>query len=386
MREVAIIGVGMTPFGELWESSLRDLIVQSSLAAMDDAGVDKIDALYVGAMSSGLFNNQEHLASVAADYLGAVGVPATRCESACISGALAFKAAFLDVASGYSDIVLVTGVEKVTDVSGDKAVAGLSTASDDEFEVYQGITFPGLYALIARAHMEKYGTTRRQLSLVAAKNHNNALKNPNAQFRMKMTPEAVEESLMIADPLRIMDCSPISDGAASVVIAPAELARKKFKKHRIVTVAGIGHATGTIALHSRPDLTRLDAVEKAAERAYKMAGMKPRDIQFAEVHDCFTIAEICEMEALGFCPLGEGGKMVERGDTMPDGKIPVNVSGGLKAKGHPVGATGVAQIIELVEQIRGEAGERQLKNANIGLAQNLGGSGGSSIVTILRGE
>ncbi len=312
-------------------------------------------------------------------------MPATRCESACISGSLAFKTAFLDVASGYSDIVLVTGVEKMTDVSGDKAVAGLSTAADDEFESYNGITFPGLYAMIANAHMEKYGTTRRQLSLVAVKNHENALKNPLAQYRMKVTPEAVEGSVMVADPLHILDCSPITDGAASVIIAPVELAKEKFKDHRIVKVAGIGHATGTIALHSREDLTYLDVVAKAGERAYKMAAVTPKDIQFAEVHDCFTIAEICELEALGFCEKGEGGKMTEKGETKPDGRIPVNVSGGLKAKGHPVGATGVSQIIELVEHIRGEAGERQLKNANIGLAQNLGGSGGSSIVTILKG-
>ncbi|RKZ31235.1 thiolase domain-containing protein [bacterium] len=385
MREVAIIGVGMTEFGELWDKSLRDLLVESSLKAMDDAKVDAVDAIYVGAMSSGLFDNQEHLASIAADYLGMVGVPATRCESACISGSLAFKGAFLDVASGYSDIVLVTGVEKMTDVSGDKAVAGLSTAADDEFEGYNGVTFPGLYAMIANAHMKKYGTTRRQLSLVAVKNHANALKNPNAQFRMKVTPEAVEGSVMIADPLHILDCSPITDGAASVVVAPLELAKEKFAHHKIVKVIGLGHATGTIALHSREDITELDAVVKAGERAYKMAGLGPDDIDFAELHDCFTIAEICELEALGFCAKGEGGLMTERGETLPDGKIPINISGGLKAKGHPVGATGVSQIIELVEQIRGDAGDRQLKKADIGLAQNLGGSGGSSIVTILKG-
>jgi len=385
MREVAIIGVGMTEFGELWDKSLRDLLVESSLKAMDDAKVDAVDAIYVGAMSSGLFDNQEHLASIAADYLGMVGVPATRCESACISGSLAFKGAFLDVASGYSDIVLVTGVEKMTDVSGDKAVAGLSTAADDEFEGYNGVTFPGLYAMIANAHMKKYGTTRRQLSLVAVKNHANALKNPNAQFRMKVTPEAVEGSVMIADPLHILDCSPITDGAASVVVAPLELAKEKFAHHKIVKVIGLGHATGTIALHSREDIAELDAVVKAGERAYKMAGLGPDDIDFAELHDCFTIAEICELEALGFCAKGEGGPMTERGETLPDGKIPINISGGLKAKGHPVGATGVSQIIELVEQIRGDAGDRQLKKADIGLAQNLGGSGGSSIVTILKG-
>ena len=386
MRDVAVIGLGMTPFGELWDKSLRDLMVESSLKAMDDANIDGIDAIYVGAMSSGLFNNQEHLASIIADYLGMPGVAATRCESACISGALAFKAAYLDVAAGYSDVVLVTGVEKMTDVSGDKAVAGLSTAADDEYEAYQGITFPGLYAMIATAHMEKYGTTRRQLSLVAVKNHNNALKNPYAQFKLDVTVESVEKSVMVAAPLRIMDCSPISDGAASVIIAPLELAKSKFKSHPIVKVAGIGHATGSIALHSRPDITKLDAVEKAAERAYKRAGVSPSDIQFAEVHDCFTIAEICELEALGFCSMGEGGKFTESGATQPDGKIPINISGGLKAKGHPVGATGVAQIIEVTEQIRGDAAERQLKDVTVGLAQNLGGSGGSSIVTILKGE
>ncbi len=386
MREVAIVGVGMTKFGELWDKSLRDLVVEASLAAMDDAGVEEVDAIYVGAMSSGLFNNQEHLASLTADYLGLVGVPAMRCESACTSGAAAFKAALLDVASGYSDVVLVTGVEKMTDLSSEDAVGALATAADDELEAYNGVTFPGLYAMIARAHMEKYGTTRRQLSLVAVKNHENALKNPKAQFRMRITPEDVENSIMIADPLRILDCSPISDGAASVVIAPLDLARKRFGAHRIVKVLGIGHSTGTIALHSRADLTRLDVVERAAKRAYDMAGLRPEDIDFAELHDCFTIAEICELEALGFCGPGEGGPMTERGDTRPEGKIPVNVSGGLKAKGHPVGATGVAQLVELVEQIRGEAGERQLERANIGLAQNLGGSGGSCIVTILGGE
>ena len=385
MRPVAVIGVGMSPWGEMWRSSLRDLFAQAALAAIKDAGAPRIDSLVVGCMSGGLFNSQEHLGSLLADYAGLKGVPATRVESACASGGAAFRTGFLEVASGASDFVLVGGVEKMTDVSGDGATFALGTAADYEYESYQGATFPALYAMMARAHMDRYGTTREQLAMVAAKNHDNGLLNPRAQFRQKVTVDAVLNSVMVADPLHLLDCSPITDGAAAVVLAPKELA-VKLKKKPLITVSGIGQATDTIALAQRKDIARLEATELAAERAYKMAGKTPKDIDFAEVHDCFTIAELCAIEALGFCKRGEAGRFTEAGHTALKGRKPVNTSGGLKSKGHPVGATGVAQIVELVEQLRGAAGERQLAKARCGLAQNMGGTCGSAVVSILTRE
>lgn len=382
MRDVAIIGVGINKWGELWKKSLRDIAVESALMAIRDAKVDKVDSIFVGCMSSGLFTGQEHMASVLADYLGYGRVPATRVESACASGGLAFKAGFAEVAAGMSEIVLVVGAEKMTDVSGNDATYALGTAADQEYECYNGATFPGLYAMMAYRHMHEYGTTRRQLSLVAAKNHDNGLKNPNAQFRMKVTPQEVEASVMVADPLRILDCSPVTDGSAALILCPLTMAKKLSGKPG-VRVLGIGHATDTIALHSRESLTTLRAVREAGALAYKAAGVKPSEIDLAEVHDCFTIAEIMVTEALGFAKPGEGGKLVESKATSFGGRIPVNVSGGLKSKGHPVGATGVAQLVELTEQLRNQAGSRQVKKARIGLAQNMGGTGGSSIVTIL---
>ena len=383
MRDVAVIGIGMTKFGELWNKSLRELFVEAALKAIKDAGVDHIDSMYVGCMTSGLFAQQEHLAALLADYLGQKHIPAYRVESACASGGLAFRLGFIEVASGMSDIVLVGGVEKMH--TGADATACLAAAADAEYESFLGITFPGLYAMIANAYREKYNIPydrfRKQLAMVAVKNHEHGSKNPNAQFPMKITIDTVLNSTLVADPLRLFDCSPVTDGAAAVILCPVELAKKYTDT--IIRVAGSGAATSTIALAQREDMAWLDVVEKAAERAYKMAGVTPKDIDFAEVHDCFTIAEICVTEALGFFEPGKGAEAVEAGKTSLDGEIPINTSGGLKAKGHPVGATGVAQICELVEQLRGTAGERQVKNARRGLAQNMGGSGASSTVHIL---
>jgi acetyl-CoA C-acetyltransferase len=384
MREVAVIGLGMTKWGEIWEKSLRTIFVETALLALDDAGVEKIDSMYIGCMSSGLFVGQEHLASLLADYLGQVPVPSARVESACASGSLALRMGFIDVASGASDVVLVSGVEKMTDVNGHEATYALGTAADQEYEGYHGLTFPGLYALIARAHMEKYGTAREQLAMVAVKNHHNGSKNPLAQFQYEITVDSVLNSVMVADPLRILDCSPITDGAAAVVLCPVDMA-KKMKKP-IVKIIGSGHATDSIALSSRKDITWLEATYQAAKKAYSMANKEPKDMHVVEVHDCFTIAEICVTEALGLVEKGKGGEAVERGITSIGGKMPVNTSGGLKAKGHPVGATGVGQVVEIVKQLRGEAGERQVKGARIGMTQNMGGSGGSTLVHILERE
>lgn len=386
MRDVAIVGVGMNKWGELWEKSLADLIAESALLALDDAGLDKVDAMYIGCMSSGLFTDQEHLGSIGPDYSGLCPTPGIRVESACASGGAAMRSGFMHVASGMGDIVMVLGVEKMNDVDGAKATFALATAADQEYEVYNGITFPGLYAMMATHHMNKYGTTRDQLAAVAVKNHKNGLKNPLAQFRMEVTLDQVKKAVMVSDPLTILDCSPITDGSAAVILCPADMV-KKISKKRVVKIKGSGHASDTIQLAQREDLSFLKSTAVAAKQAYDMAGRKASDINFAEVHDCFTIAEIMVIEALGLAELGKGGKATADGLTAIDGKIPVNASGGLKSKGHPVGATGVAQIVEITKQIRGEADkDRQVKNANIGLAQNMGGSGASSVVHILEGE
>jgi acetyl-CoA C-acetyltransferase len=381
MRDVAVIGVGMQKWGELWEKSTRDIFVESALLAMDDAGVDSLGAMYVGSMTPGLFAAQEHLGSVMADYLGQRNIPASRVESACASGGLAFRMAFMDVASGMHDVVLAGGVEKMTDVGGGDATHALATAADMKWEGISGVTFPGLYAMMAVAHMHKYGTTREQLAAVAVKNHHNGSMNPRAQFPMEITIEGVINSTKVADPLNILDCSPITDGAAAAILVPADMVKKSNKPG--VKVIGTGHATDTIALHDRDDLTTLAAVAGAAEQAYKMSGKDAKDIDFAEVHDCFTIAEIIVSESLGLFERGKGGPAAEAGESSLEGRIPINASGGLKSKGHPVGATGLAQIVEITEQLRGEAGGRQVKNARVGLAQNMGGSGGSSVVHIL---
>jgi len=378
MRDVCVMGCGIIKFGELWNKSLRDMFVEAALKTIDDAGVDQIDSLYVGTMTPGLFVGQEHIGALMADYLGAAPIPAVRIESACASGGMAFRQGFLDVASGMSDIVLVGGVEKMTD--GADVTYALSTAADQEYEVYQGITFPGLYAMIANAYMHQFKATRKHLAQVAVKNHYNGSLNPNAQYQSVITIDDVLNATMVADPITIMDSSPVSDGAACVVITSMEVA-KKLKKP-IIKVIGSGAATDTLALHQRNDLTTLNAVRISAEKAYKMAGVKPDDINLAEVHDCFTIAEICITEELGFVEKGKGAEFVEKGETALTGKIPINTSGGLKSKGHPVGATGVAQVVEVVEQLRGNAGKRQIKNAKIGLTQNMGGSGASSVTHI----
>jgi len=379
MREVAIIGVGLTKFGELWDQNVRDIFAEAALKAMEDAKVDKIDSLYVGAMSGGLYNYQEHLASVMADYIGQVGVPAARVESACSSGSQAVRMGYYEIASGASDIVLVGGVEKMWDA--DDGTFVLATAADQEYEAYNGVTFPGLYAMMAQVYMQRYGLTREELAAVPIKNHKHAVHNPYAQYPFEITLKDVLKATKVADPFGLLDCSPITDGAAAIILAPLDIAHRFTDKP--VKIKGVGAATGPIALHDHKDLTRIDAVRLSAERAYKAAGVTPKDIQFAEVHDCFSIAEVIVAEELGFFDYGTAGKAIANGEATYGGKVVINPSGGLKAKGHPVGATGVAQLIEATFQLQGRAGKRQIEGARLGLTQNMGGSGGSSVVHIL---
>lgn len=384
MRDVAIIGVGITKFGEIWDISFRQMMMDAGARAIEDAKIDgkQIDAMYVGNMSAGQLIRQEHISALIADHAGLVPIPSTRVEGACASGGLALRQAVIAVASGIHDFVVAAGIEKMTDVLAEQATGALAAAADQEWEVYEGATFPGLYALMARRHMYEFGTTEEQMAMVAVKNHHNACLNPCAQYHTEVTVDSVLNSSPVALPLKLLDCSPITDGAACVIVAPAEKARK-FNDTPIL-IAGTGQASDNISLHSRPSLTALRATSEAAKKAYKMAGVGPNNIDLAEVHDCFTIAEIMAIEDLDFCKKGEGGKVTQEGETAIGGRISVNTSGGLKGKGHPVGATGIAQAVEIVQQLRGEAGKRQVNGAEVGLAHNVGGSGGTAVVHIFR--
>jgi len=385
MRDVAVIGVGLTQFGELWDKSFRQLIAEAGSKAILDSGIDgkDIDAMYIGSMSSGRFIGQEHIGALVADASGFSHdhIPATRVEGACASGGLAVREGYLSIASGMNDVVVVGGIEKMNDVAGTSATETLATAADQEWEAFFGATFPGIYAMIATRHMHQYGTTKEQLAQVAVKNHANGALNPYAQFRRAVSLETVMNATTVAYPLGLLDCSPVSDGAASIILCAAEKA-KKFTDKAVKIIAS-GQASDSLALHGRRDITTLDATVYAAKMAYKQANIEPKDVDFAEVHDCFTIAEICAIEDLGFVKKGEGGKAIDNKITTLDGQIPINTSGGLKSKGHPVGATGVAQMIEVVEQLRGEGGKRQVKDPKIGIAHNIGGSGATCTLHIM---
>ena len=341
----------------------------------------QVEAFYLGNFAGPSFVGQNHLAPYIAAGLGITGVPATRFEAACASSGAAFFHAVQAIAAGTYDVVLVTGVEKMTSQPTPKVTEILAAAGDVCTEGRAGATFPALFAMIARRHMYQYGTTREMLAAVAVKNHANGAKNPGAHMRKVITMEQALAGKPIADPLTVYDCSLISDGAAAVLLAPAERAAEFTGKP--VPILGIAQTSDYLALDEKDDITTLRAVQTSSEKAYKMAGVKASDIQFAELHDCFTIAEILALEDLGFVRKGEGGSYTLAGRTCINGERPINTSGGLKSKGHPVGATGVGQICDVVIQIRGEAGERQVKRNSLGLAQNLGGSGATSVVTIL---
>jgi acetyl-CoA C-acetyltransferase len=381
-KTVTVTGTGMTKFGELWDSSPRALAREATAAALGDAGIEAgdVDALFVGNMLAGLLGNQQHAGALFAEELGISGAAMT-VEGACASGGLAIHAAVQSLLAGSYRRVLVLGIEKMTDHRPEHVATALTAAGTSD-ERLAGITFPGLYAMLARAHMASYGTTERQMAAVAVKNHYHASLNPKAQFRTTLTVEQVMDSSYVADPLKLLDCSPITDGAAAIVLERQE---GKIGTETVRIVAS-EVATDTLGVGRRKSLTELAATVAAAKRAYGRAGITPTDIDLAEVHDCFTIAEILALEDLGFAPKGEAARMVaDGGMTLGSaGKIVVNTSGGLKGCGHPVGATGIKQIVELADQLRGRCGARQVKDARIGLAHNVGGSGATAVVHILR--
>ena len=383
MRPVAVIGIGKTAFGAFPDRDLRSLAVEAGEKCMADAGVSpsQIEAFYLGNFAGPSFVGQNHLAPYIAGAMGISGVPATRFEAACASSGSAFFHAVSAVGAGLYDLVLIGGVEKMTSQPTPKVTEILAGAGDMDGEGRAGATFPALFAMIARRHMFQFGTTREQMAAVAVKNHANGAKNPLAHMRKVITLEQAMAGKPIAEPLNVYDCSLISDGAAAVLIAPLERAAEFTSK--AVKVLGIAQTSDHVALDQKDDITMFRAVKAAGEKAYKMAGVTAQDIQFAELHDCFTIAEIIATEDLGFVKKGEGGPYVQQGCTALNGPRPVNTSGGLKAKGHPVGATGVGQICDVAMQIRGEGGERQIARHSLGLAQNLGGSGATAVVTIL---
>lgn len=384
MINVSIVGAGQTKFGRHTEYDLRELFALAANEAVAEAGLapKAVQALFVGNLSADLFNRQCHIAPLVADFSGMKGIPATRCEAACASSATALRAAILALESGLYDVVIAGGVEKMTDLPTAGVVETLAMAADQTFEAGAGLTFPGVFAVMAVAHMQKFGTTREQLAAVAVKNHHNAIGNPLAQFQQEVTLDKVLSSRMVAWPLGLFDCSPISDGAAAVVLVRTKDARKYTDAP--VKIIGSAQASGSMNLCDRENLHTLQGAKQAAAEAYKQAKLDAKAINFAEVHDCFTIAEIIATEDLGFFKPGEGGPAVEQGRTQIGAEKPINTSGGLKAKGHPVGATGVAQVIELYHQLRNEAGKRQVPNADVGLTHNVGGTGATCCIHICK--
>lgn len=384
MRKVAIVGVGMTKFGENWDKSFRGMVTEAGVKAIQDANVkgDEISAGYVGTMASGSLVGQEHAGALIADYMGLNPIPITRVEGACASGSLALRQGVMAVASGLHDLVVVGGVEKMTDLDTAAVSQILGGAGDQEWELFMGATFPALYAFMARRHMHEYGTTEEMLASVAVKNHANGAHNKYAQFQREITMEQALSAKLVADPLKILDCSPITDGAAAVVLAPLDSSSSYSKKP--IEILASEQASGTLALHDRDTLTSIKAAKIAGQNAYKKAGITPKDIDVAEVHDCFTIAEIVATEDLGFFAPGQGGPAALEGKTKVDGEIPINTSGGLKATGHPVGATGVKQACEVAWQLRGEGEATQVKDAEYALTHNVGGSGATAVVHIYK--
>lgn len=389
MKKVAVIGVGNSKFGVRNDVNVSELMFEAVKPSLEDAGIAAKDVEYValGSVGAGAWYEELLPAVVVGEYCGLTGAGLTRVEAACASGSAAFFSAYSAVASGYADVAMALGVEKMREIDTPTAMEWIGRAGYYFWEFHNfGLTFPAYYALYANAYMAKYGTTEEDLALVAVKNHKYAAMNPLAHLQNKITVDDVLSSMVIASPLKLYDCSPITDGAASVIVASEEKA-KELNVETPIWVAGIGYSSGTANLSKRPDFTGLEASVLASQRAFKRADITPDQVEFAEVHDCFTIAEIMAYEDVGFCKRGEGVKLLREGQTEIGGRIPINMDGGLKAKGHPIGATGCSMIYELTRQLREEAVEKSrqipLKNY-IGLAHNVGGTGHYCYVTILR--
>jgi acetyl-CoA C-acetyltransferase len=381
----AIISAGLSKFGRLDGMSLREIFAVAAKEALDSCPnlnyKEDIKAIFIGHMIESS-EHQCHTGPLIGDWVGLPNTPSLRFESACASSGAALRSGVIAIMSGLFDIVMVGGVERLTHLKTSEATEYLSLSADYAFEQWNGFTFPALFASMARAHMHKYRTKEEHFAMVAVKNHSCGAKNPKAHLQKEITLDEVMSSKVIASPLKLYDCSLISDGASCLILTKPELARKFTDSP--VYIIGTGQASDTIGIYERDDLTKLNASILAAKQAYKMADISPKEVNLAEVHDCFTIAEILAYEALGFCKLGEGGNMIENQETCLDGCIPVNMSGGLKSKGHPVGATGTAQAYEIFLQLTDQADKRQVSDARIGLSHNIGGTGSTAIVHIYK--
>jgi acetyl-CoA C-acetyltransferase len=382
VEKVCVLGAGSTKYGRL-DDSISDITIQASVDAIESAGIEPKD-IKAGYISNvfGVADKQVHLGPVVMSNLGISERPSLSIESACGSGSVSFREAFVNVYAGFYDAVLVTGVEKVTHTGTEWTTTYFSYCSDFFYEGAAGASFPGLFASMARAYLNEFKATEEDFAQVAVKNHENGLLNPKAHLRKKITVDDVMKSAVVASPLKLYDCCPFSDGASSVIICSEKFAKEHSKDY--IQVIGSGRGGSPAALQGREHLTTIPSTKIASEAAYKMAGITPKDIDFAEVHDCFTIAEILDTEDLGFFEKGQGVQAVREGQTKRNGQIPINPSGGLKSKGHPIGATGVGQIVEVFDQLTGKAGERTIKDAKIGLTQNFGATGASCAVHIFQ--
>ncbi|MCL4559736.1 MAG: thiolase domain-containing protein [Chloroflexi bacterium] len=382
MREVAVLGIGQTSIDEHWEKSLRELAGEAVLASLQDARRESVDGVFVGNMMSGSANHQQHLGALVADWVGLRFVEAIRTEAACASGSAALRAAMIAVASGAMESAVAVGVEKMSDSPGPEITSALATAADADYEADQGLSFVALNALIMRRYMYTYGWKHADFAPFSINAHANAVNNPYARFHEPITADGYLRASMICDPINLMDASPMGDGAAAVVLVPAETIR--FQAKPLITLAGSAAATDTLAIHDRVDPLWLSAAAASASRAYAMAGVGPEDIDLFELHDAFSIMAALSLEACGFAERGQGPRLAQEGGIFPTGRIPIATLGGLKARGHPVGATGMYQIVEIVEQLRGQAGKAQIDGARVGMSQNIGGSGSNIVTHILR--
>jgi len=382
MREVAILGIGQTPVDEHWDLSIKELAGQAALAAMDDARRERADSLFIGNMLSGMLSKQENLGTLVSDWIGLLGIEAMKVEAACASGAAALRLGIMAVGSGVIDSALVIGVEKMTENLPMETTAALATAADGDFESSQGLSFVALNALVMRRYLYEYGWQHTDFANFSINAHANAMNNPNARLHERITIEAYNKARMIAAPINLLDASPIGDGAAALYLVPAQTVKPNGRK--VVRLVGSASATDTIAVHDRPDPIWLTAAELSAKKAYAQAGLRPKDIDFFEVHDAFSIMSALSLEACGFADRGQGPRLAIEGDILSTGRIPITTMGGLKARGHPVGATGIYQIVESTLQLRREAGKNQLDKASTGMAQNIGGSGATIITHILQ--
>jgi len=382
MLEVAVLGIGQTPIAEHWDKSLRMLAGEAVFAALKDAGREGADGLFVGNMLSGLLSRQENLGALVADWAGLRGTEAVKVEAACGSGAAALRAGLMAVSSGAMDSALVVGVEKMTETIGPQTTAALATAADADWEAAQGLSFVALNALIMRRYLHEYGWQHTDFAPFSINAHANAVHNPYARLHDSITTHDYNRARMVADPINLLDASPIGDGAAAMLLVPAEIL--KHNGRPMITIAGSASATDSIAVHDRRDPLWLAAAHASAKKAYAQAGVGPADIDVFELHDAFSIMAALSLEACGFAERGQGPRLGLEGQIGPSGRVPIATRGGLKARGHPVGATGVYQAVEVVQQLRGEAGATQVAGAKIGMAQNIGGSGATVLAHIFR--